>query len=200
MRLTSDDSQGRLYLELVFLDGIDFLRSCMWLLNASQFWWMSLVPWDARKSEQKVRDFSFSMSQFALDQMGKVLDGFLLTCAQRAISARIMPWWSEMPGMVCILFTRLGLLMQNRSRIASFLVGWRWSWCSWFSEMVVIIRSHRVLLSESSFTLRVSHSMSLALKLPAAMTQALGFLVVIVCRSCRAAWSPSQDSWSLGGL
>ena len=91
---------------------------------------MSLVPWDARKSEQKVRDFSFSMSQFALDQMGKVLDGFLLTCARRAMSARIMPSWSEMPGMVCILLTRLGLLMQNRSRIASFLVGWRWSYAN----------------------------------------------------------------------
>ena len=113
MRLTSDDSQGRLYLELVFLDGIDFLRSCMWLLNASQFWWMFLVPWDARKSEQKVRDFSFSMSQFTLDQMGKVLDGFLLTCARRAMSARIMPSWSEMPGMACILFTRLGLLCRT---------------------------------------------------------------------------------------
>ena len=42
MCLISDDSQERLCLELVFLDGTDFLRFCMWLLNASQFRWMSL--------------------------------------------------------------------------------------------------------------------------------------------------------------
>ena len=109
---------------------------------------------------------SFIASQLALDQIGTFLCGFLLIWALRHMSTRMIPSWSDIPGMVLIEFTKEGVLVQNRSRMASPRVHSRCNWCSSHLEYLLIYYTALFFL-QSLVGAKLSQSMSLALKSPA---------------------------------
>ena len=107
---------------------------------------------------------SFIASQLAWDQIGTFLCGFLLTWALRHMSTRIIPSWSDIPGMVSIDLTKEGLLVQNRSRMAFSRVHSRCNWCSSPSPRIFNNLLHSPFLLQSLVGAKLSQSTSLALK------------------------------------
>ena len=142
-------SQGRLCHVLVRLGGIEFFRCFMWSFRSFQFSWRFWSSNLLRNSVVNAAALSFSFPQSALFQMGTIREVFLLIYALSSMSARMMPSWSDIQGIVLRLFTSLGLLVQKRSSTVSFLVGSHCSWCRWLLFYVLMIFSHIAFLLES---------------------------------------------------
>ena len=129
------------------------------------------------------------------------LFGLLFITALMDASTIIMPSWSEIPWIIDVFFTSPGLFVQNRSRMALCFVGSRTNCVNSKVPSMVRSRWHIPLLQASGCTVVLSQSIPGALKSPATISPALGFLSSSACSSTRASSSLSSAATvSLLGL
>ena len=126
--------QGRLFRELVSLDGIDAMSSPMLSWNLVQFSSTVYCSWYARNLSPKVVVFFFMVSQSALFQMGNYRCVFLLIWALTAVSTIMTPSWSEMPRVVSMFW-----LVQ----VYSCRIGLGWRLHMWWISAVGAGQLHR---------------------------------------------------------